>query len=98
MATSVEHLDLSNVIDTVVFVGQKSAEADQLRDKVVKVIGLNNAQHDAIMLLQQVLEHSDALDETIAANEGLHGLSPLQHVQLVLRIRLWRPKPYNKVQ
>ncbi|MDY6486163.1 PTS fructose transporter subunit IIBC [Acinetobacter sp. Ac_877] len=71
VATSVEHLDLSNVIDTVVFVGQKSAEADQLRDKVVKVIGLNNAQHDAIMLLQQVLEHSDALDETIAANEGV---------------------------
>ena len=31
VATSVEHLDLSNVIDTVVFVGQKSAEADQLR-------------------------------------------------------------------
>ena len=55
VATSVEHLDLSNVIDTVVFVGQKSADADQLRDKVVKVIGLNNAQHDAIMLLQQVL-------------------------------------------
>ena len=71
VATSVEHLDLSNVIDTVVFVGQKSAEADQLRDKVVKVIGLNNAQHDAIMLLQQVLEHSDALDETIAANVGV---------------------------
>ena len=71
VATSVEHLDLSNVIDTVVFVGQKSADADQLRDKVVKVIGLNNAQHDAIMLLQQVLEHSDALDETIAANVGV---------------------------
>lgn len=71
VATSVEHLDLSNVIDTVVFVGQKPAEADQLRDKVVKVIGLNNAQHDAIMLLQQVLEHSDALDETIAANVGV---------------------------
>ena len=52
VATSVEHLDLSNVIDTVVFVGQKPAEADQLRDKVVKVIGLNNAQHDAIMLLR----------------------------------------------
>ncbi|MBK5647477.1 MAG: PTS fructose transporter subunit IIBC, partial [Acinetobacter sp.] len=71
VATSVEHLDLSNVIDTVVFVGQKSADATQLRDKVVKVIGLNNAQHDAIMLLQQVLEHSDALDETIAANVGV---------------------------
>ena len=71
VATSVEHLDLSNVIDTVVFVGQKSADADQLRGKVVKVIGLNNAQHDAIMLLQQVLEHSDALDETIAANVGV---------------------------
>ena len=71
VATSVEHLDLSNVIDTVVFVGQKSADADQLRDKVVKVIGLNNAQHDAIMLLQQVLEHSDAVDETIAANVGV---------------------------
>ena len=68
VATSVEHLDLSNVIDTVVFVGQKSADADQLRDKVVKVIGLNNAQHDAIMLLQQVLEHSDAVDEPIADN------------------------------
>ena len=71
VATSVEHLDLSNVIDTVVFVGQKSADADQLRDKVVKVIGLNNAQHDAIMLLQEVLEHSDVLDETIAANVGV---------------------------
>jgi fructose PTS system EIIBC or EIIC component len=68
VATSVEHLDLSNVIDTVVFVGQKSADADQLRGKVVKVIGLNNAQHDAIMLLQQVLEHSDAVDEPIADN------------------------------
>lgn len=37
----------------------------------MKVIGLNNAQHDAIVLLQQVLEHSDALDETIAANVGV---------------------------
>lgn len=65
VAASNTELDVSSTIDVIVFVGQKSAHAQQLQNKRVKVIGLDVAQHEATLLLQQILvstEDAEALN------------------------------------
>ncbi|MFT4020538.1 MAG: fructose PTS transporter subunit IIB, partial [Acinetobacter sp.] len=69
VAQSSDNLDVSQA-DTIVIVGQKLPQSEQLKGKAVTVVHLNAAQQDAETVLKQALEHTTSADEITETSTG----------------------------